>query len=107
MRVRNAQLQAVASELADCPHACVIVGDFNVPPWSSHFRDVLKNPDIHDCAAGRGFLTTWSSSLPAILRIRIDQCLMAGAASVAGVRVGVSAGSDHFATVNDLLISGP
>jgi endonuclease/exonuclease/phosphatase (EEP) superfamily protein YafD len=105
-RVRNAQLQALGRELAECAHACVVVGDFNVTPWSSHFRSLL-NPGVHDCAAGRGWLTTWSSGLPAVLRIRIDQCLVAGAVSVADVRVGKSMGSDHFATINDLLIGGP
>jgi endonuclease/exonuclease/phosphatase (EEP) superfamily protein YafD len=106
-RVRNAQLQALGRELAECPHACVAIGDFNVTPWSSHFRDLLKHYGVHDCAAGRGLLTTWSASLPAVLRIRIDQCLTAGAVGVAGVRVGESVGSDHFATINDLLIGGP
>jgi endonuclease/exonuclease/phosphatase (EEP) superfamily protein YafD len=105
-RIRNAQLQALGRELAQCPHGCVAVGDFNVTPWSSHFRDVLS-PGVRDCAAGLGFLTTWSSGLPAALRIRIDHCLVAGAVSVAGVRVGKSVGSDHFATINDLLIGGP
>ncbi len=106
VRVRDAQLQALGRELAACPQTCVVVGDFNVTPWSSHFRDLL-NPGVHDCAAGRGLLGTWSSSLPALLRIRIDQCLVAGAVSVADVRIGESVGSDHFATVNDLLIGGP
>ncbi len=103
-RARNAQLQALGRELAECTHACVAVGDFNVTPWSSHFRDVLKNPGVRDCAAGRGLLTTWSSRLPAVLRIRIDQCLVTGAVSVGDVRVGESVGSDHFATINDLSI---
>ena len=105
--VRNQQLQALGRELAECPRACVAVGDFNVTPWSSHFRDVLKNPGVHDCAAGRGLHGTWSSDLPAVLRIRIDQCLVAGAVSIAATRVGESRGSDHFATINDLLIGGP
>jgi endonuclease/exonuclease/phosphatase (EEP) superfamily protein YafD len=105
-RVRNAQLQALGRELAECPHACVVVGDFNVTPWSSHFRDVLKSPGVHDCAAGRGLPGTWPSGLPAVLRIRIDQCLTAGAVSVANLRVGESVGSDHFAAINDLVISG-
>jgi len=105
--VRNTQLQALGRELADCTTACVAVGDFNVTPWSSHFRDVLESSGVHDCAAGRGLLNTWPSSLPAVLRIRIDQCLTAGAVSVADARVGQSVGSDHFATVNDLLIGGP
>ncbi|HET9472285.1 MAG TPA: endonuclease/exonuclease/phosphatase family protein [Steroidobacteraceae bacterium] len=106
-RVRNAQLQALGRELSECTHACVVVGDFNVTPWSSHFRDLLKSRAVHDCAAGRGLLGTWFSGLPAVLRIRIDQCLVAGAVSVADVRVGESVGSDHFATINDLLIGGP
>lgn len=106
-RVRNAQLRALGVELSECPHACVAIGDFNVTPWSSHFRDVLKTPGVHDCAAGRGLLTTWSSSLPAPLRIRIDQCLAAGAVSVADVSVGESVTSDHYATINDLLVGSP
>jgi endonuclease/exonuclease/phosphatase (EEP) superfamily protein YafD len=106
-RIRNSQLRALGRELAECPGACVVVGDFNVTPWSSHFRDLLQAPGVQDCAAGRGLLTTWSSRLPAMLRIRIDQCLVAGAVSVADVRVGESVESDHFATVNNLVIGGP
>ena len=105
--VRNAQLQALGRELAECPHACVVVGDLNVTPWSSHFRDVLKNKGVRDCTAGRGLIGTWPSGLFAVLRIRIDQCLVAGAVSVADVRVGENVGSDHFAMINDLLIGGP
>jgi endonuclease/exonuclease/phosphatase (EEP) superfamily protein YafD len=44
------------------------------------------------------------SDLPATLRIRIDHCLIAGAAAVTDVRVGKSMGSDHFATIDDPLI---
>lgn len=106
-RVRNAQLRALGLELAGCPHACIVVGDFNVTPWSNHFRTVLQDPAVRDCAAGRGLLPTWSSDLPAALRIRIDHCLLAGATAVAEVRVGESVGSDHLATINDLLIGRP
>ena len=102
--VRNAQLQALGRALSECTRACIAVGDFNVTPWSSHFRDVLKNPGVHDCAAGRGLHGTWNSSFPALLRIRIDQCLVAGAVSIAGTRVGESVGSDHLATISDLRI---
>jgi endonuclease/exonuclease/phosphatase (EEP) superfamily protein YafD len=106
-RVRNAQLQALGRELSECPQDCIAIGDFNVTPWSSHFRDVLKKKGVHDCAAGRGLLTTWPASLPAVLRIRIDQCLAAGAVSVTGVHVGDSVGSDHFATIHEFSIGGP
>jgi endonuclease/exonuclease/phosphatase (EEP) superfamily protein YafD len=105
-RIRNLQLQVLGRELSACTRACVAVGDFNVTPWSSHFRDVLKLPGLRDCAAGRGLLTTWAPGLPPPFRIRIDQCLVAGGVSIADVRVGESVGSDHFATINDLLIGG-
>ena len=101
-RQRNAQLVALGQELVACPGACVAVGDFNVTPWSSHFRDVVKLPGVRDCAAGRGWLPTWNSGLPSILRIRIDQCLASGTTGVVDVRVGQSVGSDHFATINEL-----
>ena len=105
-RVRNAQLAALGRELAECRGACVVVGDFNVTPWSSHYRDLLENPGVRDCARGQGWLPSWNSGLPAILRIRIDHCLVAGAMGIQGVRVGESQGSDHFATINDLIVAG-
>lgn len=104
--IRNEQLADLGEALSACPFACVAVGDFNVTPWSSHFRDSIATPDVHDCAAGRGLLGTWPSGLPVAMRIRIDQCLFAGAVSVAGVGVGEDIGSDHVATINDLLIGG-
>ncbi|HEU5134536.1 MAG TPA: endonuclease/exonuclease/phosphatase family protein [Steroidobacteraceae bacterium] len=103
---RNAQLLALGRELAECRGACVVVGDFNTTPWSSHFRDLRKNSGLRDCAAGKGLLPTWPSGLPALLRIRIDHCLASTTVSVADVRIGRSVGSDHLATVNDLWVNG-
>jgi endonuclease/exonuclease/phosphatase (EEP) superfamily protein YafD len=102
---RNKQLSALGRELAECRDACVAVGDFNTTPWSSHFRDLRWASGFRDCAAGRGLLPTWPSGLPALLRIRIDHCLASEAASVTGVHVGASKGSDHLATVTDLEIA--
>jgi len=104
-RGRNAQLSALGRELAECRGACVVVGDFNTTPWSSHFRDLQRNSGFRNCAAGKGLLPTWPSGLPALLRIRIDHCLASTAVSVAGVRVGASVGSDHLSTINDLSVA--
>jgi endonuclease/exonuclease/phosphatase (EEP) superfamily protein YafD len=104
---RNAQLLTLGRELAECRGACVVVGDFNTTPWSSHFRDLLKNSGFRNCTDGKGLLPTWPAGLPAMLRIRIDQCLASTAVSVTGVRVGASVGSDHLATINDLALNAP
>jgi endonuclease/exonuclease/phosphatase (EEP) superfamily protein YafD len=68
---------------------------------------VLKQPGVRDCAAGFGWLPTWNSGLPSVLRIRIDHCLASGSMGVADVRVGESVGSDHFATIHDLVVIDP
>jgi len=103
-RIRNLQLSGLGRELAGCRGACVIVGDFNTTPWSSHYRDLVKESGLRDCAAGRGWLNTWNSGLFAPLRIRIDQCLASPAVAVSDLRVGESVGSDHFATINDFAL---
>jgi endonuclease/exonuclease/phosphatase (EEP) superfamily protein YafD len=104
---RNAQLSLLGRELAECRTACVVVGDLNTTPWSSHFRDLLESSGFRDCAAGRGLLPTWPSGLPALLRIRIDHCLASPAVRIAGVHTGASVGSDHLATINDLSVPDP
>jgi endonuclease/exonuclease/phosphatase (EEP) superfamily protein YafD len=103
--IRNLQLPALGQELAACKGPCVVVGDLNTTPWSSHYRDLLNVSGFRDCAAGRGFLPTWHAGLPVPLRIRIDHCLVNSTVSVVAVEVGASAGSDHLATINDLLVA--
>ena len=73
-------------------------------PWSGHYRDLLNTSGFRDCTAGLGLKPTWPSALPALLRIRIDQCLASPAVAVSDVRVGESVGSDHFATINDFAL---
>jgi endonuclease/exonuclease/phosphatase (EEP) superfamily protein YafD len=104
---RNSQLLALGRELSGCGDACLVVGDFNTTPWSSHFRELLESSGFRDCAGGRGLLQTWPSGLPALLGIRIDHCLASPAVSIEDVSVGESVGSDHSATINDLLIAAP
>jgi endonuclease/exonuclease/phosphatase (EEP) superfamily protein YafD len=106
-RVRNLQLLGLGAELASCRGACVIVGDFNITPWSSHFRDLLRHSGFRDCANGQGWLNTWRAGLPPPARIRIDHCLANPAVAIANVRVGENAGSDHFATINELVVYAP
>jgi endonuclease/exonuclease/phosphatase (EEP) superfamily protein YafD len=100
-RIRDAQLAALARELRECAGACLAAGDFNTTPWSSHFRDLLSVSGFKDCAQGQGWVPTWPATLPALLRIRIDQCL-ARQLGVSMVSVGRGEGSDHLATINDL-----
>lgn len=101
---RNTQLAALAPVLAQCRGACVVVGDFNVTRWSTHFQDLLRDAGMRDCARGWFVPQTWPSwRVP--LRIRIDQCLVNDGVEVLGVATGPAHGSDHLSTINDLRIA--
>ncbi|PKL36691.1 hypothetical protein CVV38_02185 [Candidatus Peregrinibacteria bacterium HGW-Peregrinibacteria-1] len=39
---RNEQLEAIGEFVADCEERCILVGDFNVSPWSTHFKKLEK-----------------------------------------------------------------
>ena len=99
--LRNAELAALA-QLAQAQRGPLLVGgDLNVTPWSGHFRRVLDDSGLEDCARGRGWLPTWPAFFPP-LGIRIDHCLASAHWRVLDVRTGPSLGSDHYAVVNDL-----
>jgi endonuclease/exonuclease/phosphatase (EEP) superfamily protein YafD len=103
---RNGEMRRLGQELARCVGACIVVGDFNVTPWSSYFGDLVHASGLRDCGRGQGFLATWPAPFWAPLRLRIDQCLISSGITIANVATGNAAGSDHLPAIADLLISG-
>jgi endonuclease/exonuclease/phosphatase (EEP) superfamily protein YafD len=98
---RNSELAQIAAFARSIDGPLLIGGDFNVTPWSAHFRRVVAESGLADCAAGRGLLPTWPAQF-APMRIRIDQCLASKQWNVVDIRTGPSIGSDHLPTVTDL-----
>jgi endonuclease/exonuclease/phosphatase (EEP) superfamily protein YafD len=105
-RLRNAELAAVASFAAAHDGPLIVAGDFNVTPWSSHFRDTLERSGLSDSAAGHGLAPSWPSQFPP-LGIRIDHCLVSRHWRSVAVRVGPSLGSDHQTLIADLVWAPP
>jgi endonuclease/exonuclease/phosphatase (EEP) superfamily protein YafD len=91
---RNAELQGLAALARTHDGPLIILGDFNVTPWSAHFRDVLASSPLHDCAEGHGLHPTWPSQAAA-LGIRIDHCLASAHWLTRKVWTGPHVGSDH------------
>jgi endonuclease/exonuclease/phosphatase (EEP) superfamily protein YafD len=99
--LRNHELFGLA-ELARSQQGPVLVaGDFNVTPWSTHFRDALSLSGMQDAALGFGIGRSWPSQFPP-LGIRIDHCLASTHWRSVAVNVGPRLGSDHLPLVADL-----
>lgn len=91
---RNVQLSALAHYVAENPLPTVIVGDFNMTPYSPYFKDILEVSGLQD--AREGSQSSWPAFLPAFLRIPIDHTLVSPDFAVVSRQVGKDIGSDHL-----------
>lgn len=92
---RNQQLDLLAARLAGGSETTVVCGDFNLTPYSPHFRDFLRASGMTDVRRTTGLDVTWPTFNP-ILRIPIDHCLIAGGIGVESVENLDPIGSDHY-----------
>jgi endonuclease/exonuclease/phosphatase (EEP) superfamily protein YafD len=105
-RERNHQLDHIGATVKGVAGPVIVAGDFNVTPWSPHFRDLLATTGLRDAGAGQGWIPTWPIRLgPA--GIPIDHILIRGQVAVAGLGRGPAIGSDHSPLVADLRVGGP
>jgi endonuclease/exonuclease/phosphatase (EEP) superfamily protein YafD len=91
---RNLELDAMARWRAAQTGRVVMLGDWNVTPWSAAFRDLTKATGLNSAEAGFGVVPTW----PAIagpLALPIDHQLHTDELVAADVRTGPSFGSGH------------
>ena len=99
---RNEHLDAIATLIAGHdPGNTVLVGDFNLTPWSPYFGRLLAMSGLRDSERGRGVSPTWLSRwLP--LGLSIDHILVGSAVTVQDRHVGADVGSDHLPVIADL-----
>jgi len=102
-RLRNEELAGIASFAAGMTGPLIVAGDFNVTPWSRHFRVALERSGLNDCAAGHGLAPSWPAQVPPF-GIRIDHCWTSKHWRSADVRLGPSLGSDHLPLIADLVL---
>ena len=101
---RNAQIDAAVAIAAAAPDDRVIVmGDFNLTPWSPVFGSLLKRAGLRDTARGFGVQASrfndWGPfGLP------IDHVLVGTGFAVRDRRLGPDIGSDHLPVIADLVM---
>jgi endonuclease/exonuclease/phosphatase (EEP) superfamily protein YafD len=98
---RDAQLAELACLAAGRSEPWVVCGDFNLSPWSPHFKRLLAESDLRDSGAGFGVQATWPVDRP-LLRTPIDHILLSGEITAAARRLGAQIGSDHLPVIVDL-----
>lgn len=102
---RNHQLQELARWITASPSRYkILLGDFNVTPFSSWYRDLLNVANLVDAQNGLGLLATWAPSLiPRPLGLQIDHTLVSSNVSIVSRNCGARLGSDHCPITTELV----
>jgi endonuclease/exonuclease/phosphatase (EEP) superfamily protein YafD len=100
--LRNSTLEFVAAEVAQAPHQRqIVVGDLNVSPWSTLFKNLLQTSGLQNSGAGHGYMPSWTL-LPHNLISRllgsayIDHCLVSAGFVIRDKQWQIVDGSDHL-----------
>jgi endonuclease/exonuclease/phosphatase (EEP) superfamily protein YafD len=93
--LRNAQLDAIARLARGHPGPLVVIGDFNVTPFSTHFTRTLREGGLRRCVPSAGLVPTWPARFVPFY-IAIDHCLANGGVRASNFRTGAYLGSDHY-----------
>jgi len=87
-----AELTAIARRETD---PLLVLGDFNISPYSPIFASTLAASGLRDSRRGRSWYFTWPTFLP-LLGIPIDLCMLSEHFAALDSRRGPSFGSDHY-----------
>jgi endonuclease/exonuclease/phosphatase (EEP) superfamily protein YafD len=110
---RNQHLQAIGNYVKDTKDPVILLGDFNLTPWSPYYRQLVQTTGLHNTRMGFGILPTWTRSsacaelpnwLIPILNIPIDHIFVTRDLQVVRTYVGDNGNSDHAPIISELAI---
>ncbi len=100
---RNRQLDDLAARVAHVSGPLVVVGDFNITPYSPFFEDWLAQTGLTDTRRGRDLSPSWPTQLP-LAAIPIDHCAVSREVTIVGHRELPAFGSDHYPILAELAL---
>lgn len=100
---RNEYLSNLKRRLSIETNAVIVLGDFNVSPWSKYYGQLLNSTEKPLRRAGEKFpySSTWAVS---VFGTMIDHILYSSELSVVNYEVGPFIGSDHRSLITDFNI---
>jgi endonuclease/exonuclease/phosphatase (EEP) superfamily protein YafD len=110
---RNRHLQAIGNYVKGTQESIVLLGDFNLTPWSPYYRQLVQTTGLHNTRMGFGILPTWARAtaygdlpnwLIPILNIPIDHIFVTRDLQVVRTYVGDNGNSDHAPIISELAI---
>ncbi|MDC0435025.1 endonuclease/exonuclease/phosphatase family protein [bacterium] len=100
---RNSMLKAMAHSTKNQSIPIVLLGDLNITPWSSHFREFINNGELFDGRRGFGVLPTWPAGFYP-LQIPIDHVIVNDCVQVLELKTSDGLSSDHRTIWADLQV---
>jgi endonuclease/exonuclease/phosphatase (EEP) superfamily protein YafD len=109
---RNQHLQAIGNYLKNTQETVILLGDFNLTPWSPYYRQLVNTTGLHNTRLGFGILPTWirpathvkyPSWLIPFVNIPIDHIFVSKDIKIAHTYIGENANSDHAPIISELV----
>jgi endonuclease/exonuclease/phosphatase (EEP) superfamily protein YafD len=110
---RNRQLAALTEYIQGQNQPLILVGDFNLSPWSPYYRRFINKTKLRNARLGFGILPSWPRPathvhLPKwqipLVNIPIDHCLVSQHFRVARTYTGANGNSDHASLITELVL---
>ena len=107
---RHQHLASVQADIArwqqDHPNeAVVMIGDFNLTPWSPLFIDLLESSGLRHVAEGTGMEPSWYAFPVFPFGLVLDHCLVNSRVKPVSYHFGPSVHSDHRALTVELAVN--
>ena len=102
---RNEHLRQLADHIArfrsqDTGTPIIVLGDFNLTPWSPLFTDLEAATKLKRAGRGYGLTPTWYAKFETFaMGLMLDHCLISDELQCVSHRVGGDIGSDHRAVI--------
>lgn len=95
---RNAKFDTIARRVAAQPQATpVVIGDFNLTPWSPYFQKFVADSGLRDARTPRRFDHTWPVTFDnATIGLAIDHSFAHPSLTLVKRTIGPDLGSDHM-----------
>jgi endonuclease/exonuclease/phosphatase (EEP) superfamily protein YafD len=110
---RNLHLNSIATHLERESQPTILMGDFNLTPWSPYYRQFIDRANLHNTRLGFGILPTWIRSYSTVklpqsilpfLNIPIDHIFVSKDFQVVRTYTGDNGNSDHAPIISELVI---